>query len=440
MRVTRGGIGQAALGTRRLLGRKFFYGWVIVALAFLANLLSSGTGGYSLGLFFAPMHDSLGWDRTTLTLGPSIRRVVNAVTAPFVGAAVDRFGPRTVMVAGPLIVGTTLAATALVHAPWQFYLIYGFAGALGTAQLGSLVTGPALAKWFVRRRATAISIAAMGVSSGGIIFIPLTQALITHNGWRATWVITGVILIALATPPTLIWMRNRPEDLGLQPDGDPLPKQQPESGRSEADAVEEVQWTLGEAIHTPALWLLILAFSFGNMALGSLLLHQIPYMQERHFNAAAVPVASSMAFAALICKPVWGYCIDRFTLRITGIVAYLISALGLAVFILAPNIMALYAYAALYGVGIGVSTVLGPIAWANYYGRRFAGTITGFAQPFQVVTSAAAPLFAAHVDDVTGSYRPAFTVFVAAYLLGCIFLFFARPPQRAPATLVTGEG
>jgi OFA family oxalate/formate antiporter-like MFS transporter len=427
--------GQVRAGIRCLVRGEFFYGWVIVALAFLANFFSSGTGGYSLGLFFQPMHQSLGWDRTTLTLGPTLRRVINAFTAPFVGAAVDRFGPRIVMLAGPILVGATLAATGFVRTPWQFYLVYGGAGALGTAQLGSLVTGPALAKWFVRRRATAIAIAAMGVSMGGIVFIPVTQTLISHTGWRATWVITGLLLALLATPPTLIWMRNRPEEMGLLPDGEPVRSEADEAVRrsepGERDARTEEQWTLREAIRTPALWLLTLAFGFGNMALGSLLLHQIPYMQERGYAAAAVPVSSFMAVAALVCKPGWGYVIDRFSVRTAGIVAYLLAAVGLLVLIAAPNVPALYLYSVLFGFGIGVSTMLGPIAWANYYGRRSAGTITGFAQPFQVVANAAAPLFAAYIDDATGSYRPAFLVFVATYFLGCLFLFLATPPRRS---------
>ena len=415
---------------RLVLAGRFFYGWVIVALAFLANFFSSGSGGYSLGLYFQPMHASLGWSRTTLTLGPTLRRVVNAAIAPFVGAAVDRFGARAVMLVGPLLMGAGLAATGLVRTPLQYYVIYGVAGALGTAQLGSLATGPALAKWFVRRRATAIAIAAMGVSFGGIVFIPVTQFLLSRIGWRATWAVTGAAIAVLATVPTFLWMRSQPEDLGLHPDGDVPPEQTADGAPAPLVVVEET-WTLREALHTRALWLLVLAFSFGNMPLGSLLLHQVPYMQERHFTAVAAPVASLTAVAALVCKPVWGYCLDRFSLRATGIASYGLSAAGLLLLIGAPNAATLYGYAIVFGFGIGITTIIAPIAWADYFGRRFVGTITGTVQPLQVATNAAAPLFAALVDDRTGSYRPAFLVFVGAYVLAAVFLFFARRPRRA---------
>src|SRR5436305_1077485 len=129
---------------------RFYYGWVIVAVSFVAEMTAFGAGSASLAVFLRPMSTDLGWSRTTLTFALTVQSLGNIVVSPIAGRLIDRRGARLVMVAGAITAGIGFVLISQVHAPWQFYLCYGMAGALGLQQLGSLVTGTVVSKWFVR--------------------------------------------------------------------------------------------------------------------------------------------------------------------------------------------------------------------------------------------------------------------------------------------------
>ena len=423
-----------------LLHGKFFYGWVIVAISFLADLLSAGTGGYTLGLYFATMGREFGWTRTQFTFSRTVSSLVNGVSAPAVGYLVDRLGARPVMVVGALIGAAGLALTSVVQEPWQFYLVYGGIGALGVAEFGNLSNTVALSKWFIRKRGRAIAIATMGVSSGGVFLIPLTGFFIESFGWRASWVLIGGMVLLLVFVPTLLFMRSTPEEMGLRPDGGLLTDASVAvTGGALAlaqarTASTEVSWTLREAVRTRAFWLLIPAFNLGSMGLGSLLLHQIPLIQDKGFTEEATTVASVMALWALISKPFWGFLLERFHVRYCTMLSFIIAAAGIMVLMVADNIPLLYLYAILFGVGIGAQPITNPVAWANYFGRGFIGTIRGIVAPFQVLSGAFAPLFAAWIYDTYGSYQIALLTFMGTYTLAFFFMFLAKQPRRPEHT------
>lgn len=422
---------------RNILRGKFFYGWVIVAISFLADLLSAGTGGYTLGLYFATMGREFGWTRSQLTLSRTVSSLVHGISGPGIGYLVDRFGARPVMVVGSLIGATGLALTAVVQDPWHFYLIYGGIGALGIAEFGNLSNTVALSKWFIRKRGRAIAIATMGVSAGGVVLIPVTSFFIASFGWRASWVLIGGLVFLLVFIPTLLFMRSTPEEMGLRPDGDPsvgapvaTTPGAPASSRART-ASTEVSWTLREAVRTPAFWLLIPAFNLSSMGLGSLMLHQIPLIEDKGFPEVAATVASVMAFWALVSKPFWGFLLERVHVRYCTMLSFIMAAGGIIVLMFPGSMPMFFFYALLFGVGIGAQPITNPVAWANYFGRGFIGTIRGIVTPFQVLSGAFAPLFAAWIYDTYGSYQIALFTFVGTYALACVFMFLAKQPRRA---------
>lgn len=422
---------------REVLRGNFFYGWVIVAVSFVCDMMSSGTGGYTLGLFFRSMRQDLGWSITQLTLSQSIRSVVNAVTGPVIGTLVDRIGGRPIMVVGGVVGGAGLIGMHWVHEPWQYYVLYSVFGAIGIAEFGGLVNGTVLAKWFVRKRGRAIAIATMGVSTGGWVLIPVTAVMIAHFGWRGAWVASGILILFLVTIPSALFIRNTPEEMGLRPDGEPeeppgagLSSQPSTPAAQRPRAMEEISWTLKEAIKTPAFWLLIPAFNLGGMGLGATLTHQIPYMElGKGFSpGTAAAIGSLMAFCAFICKPFWGFMVERIPVRWVVMWVYAGSSLGLVILINAHNVLMLVLYALVFGLHIGATPITGTVAWADYFGRASIGTIRGVAQPFMLITGIFAPLFTAWVFDTFGTYDLAFTVFIGTYGIAAVFMFFAKQP------------
>ncbi|MCX6023121.1 MAG: MFS transporter [Chloroflexi bacterium] len=406
---------------------KYFYGWVIVGIAFIANMLSSGTGGYGLGLYIGPMNAELGWSNTSITFGQTLKTWVNGLAGPFLGPRVDKLGARSIMLAGGLLGGASLIMLGFVTETWQYYVLYSGFGALGVAEFGGVVTNAVIAKWFVRRRGTAMAYATMGVSMGGTLLVPLTQLFITLWGWRMAWILTGILIWILLVPTAYFFMKNKPEDLGLHPDGDAGAPGTP-GGRA---ASQEISWTFREAVRTRSMWLAVIAFNLGGMGLSAMLLHNPRIIASKGFSPeVAAGYASFFAFMALVSKPAWGYLMDRYPMRYVNMGVYLGSFLGLAfMFVAEQSPVMMIGYAVVFGFFIGATPMIAPMTWSNYYGRAFAGTIQGSLTPIQMVSSSLAPLWAAFIVDRTNSYDIAIWTYMGAYLIAATFMFFASKPQ-----------
>ena len=196
----------------------FYYGYKLVAAAFLAQFIAIGIYSYVLGPFMQPMIDDLGWTRAEFTLTRSISQIVMAVTGVFVGVQVDRFGGRSIMLIGATILTAVLIAHSQINSLFSWWLLNGVLLTVGTAMVGSLVVNVTLSKWFIVNRGKAIAYAAMGVSFGGIVLTPLATFLIDNIGWRTAWICLGLFSAAILYPVALM-MRRAPEDEGLNPDG-----------------------------------------------------------------------------------------------------------------------------------------------------------------------------------------------------------------------------
>ena len=197
---------------------RLYFGWYIVAGAFLAQMLQAGLSVYAGGVFLVPMTEDLGWSRTEFTLAQTVGQVVTGAIGFFIGAHVDRRGGRGVMIAGGVLVVSTLFAIAYIEEWWQWLVLRGLLFMAGSAMIGSLVVNVTLSKWFVDLRGRAIGAAAVGFSIGGIVIAPPLTAIVDEFGWRAGWQVLGVLVVIIIFPVALLF-RRQPEDHGLNPDG-----------------------------------------------------------------------------------------------------------------------------------------------------------------------------------------------------------------------------
>jgi sugar phosphate permease len=260
----------------------------------LINFATMATGNLNFGLFVLPMGQALGMSRSQFGWMQTTRRVSASFSSFLVGRLIDRYGPRFFIVAAAPLIGICLLLVSQTTAPWQVILLFGVIGVSGLAAPNGIVTTVPVAKWFRRNRGKALAVAATGLGIGGVIFLPVTQWLIDWLGWRGAWVVLAIVFMSLSVPLAALFLRRQPEDMGLTVDGDPPRRAGAASASHPGSDAPEVQWTVREALHTGALWQLMVVFAIAGLAQGGASVHRIPYWIERGFD----PQVVSFAFAS----------------------------------------------------------------------------------------------------------------------------------------------
>ena len=426
----------------------FFYGWVIVAVAFVGSGIGSGISIWGTSVFVLPMTEELGWSRTEFFSAFAVRAVVVGLTAPVVGPWLDtRHGPRLMAIGSAFVLAGSMALLSYVEHLWQFLLLYGLFGGLAELGGGFVVLITVLPKWFVAKRGRALGIATMGVGLGALIFPASVSALVDAEGWRTAWVwfgaVTGTIWLLLA-----LLVRTRPEDVGLQPDGARSAPEAPSPGAPIApasgaigDGAGERSLTRGEALRTPAFWLLLAASSLISMGIMGFQTNWLPFLLEGGFSVSQA--AAGIAVYGLVSglsRPVWGLVAERVPPR------YLLAASAAAtsaVIVLFLNVgsgSVLAASMAAAGVSMGGYLILHTLLVANYFGRAHLGGVESVFRPFMLGAGALSPLLFGVLYDLRGDYVAAFLVAAAAWLAAGVIVLAARPPgQRASRGRKGGE-
>ena len=200
-------------------GSKFFYGWMIVAVGFLAHIASAFSISSTLSVFLKPLSQDLGISRGVFSLIRTGEILVGAVAAPLVGSLLDRHGARWLMAAGGLVSGVGLFTARSGAGFLAVLLVRWLLISPGDMLMGSMVVNVSISQWFVRMRGRALALAGMGHGLAKVCMPLLAASLILYAGWRGIWVVFGLLTLALVVGPSLLFMRRRPEDMGLLPDG-----------------------------------------------------------------------------------------------------------------------------------------------------------------------------------------------------------------------------
>ena len=403
-----------------------YYGWRIVAVAFLTHCLTVGCVFYSFGVFFTPLIREFGWTRAELSWGFSSVSIFGALYAPFVGRVVDRYGPLPSQLFGATVLGLTLMALSTVHSLLQYYLLMALCLSLGSTSLGPIASNTAVAGWFLRRRGQALGLATAGISMGGVVFVPLSQTLIAHLGWRRAIATLGAIVLVVGLPAIALFMRKPPRHV---PD-----VERPEHGGDPSLAAElERSVTPREAIGDPNFWLIAGAFALTVMGLSAILLHQIPLLidlgvSDRHAAfalgaTAGVGVVGKLGFGALL---------DRFEQRKVLVACFLLQAVGLLLLPFARIPALLVLYVLIYGYAMGGNATLQATIIGECFGRLHYGSIAGRMSPFIVLSQAGAVPIVGWMRDRTGTYLPAIAMIFVMTLGAALCISRLRVPARRP--------
>ena len=393
-----------------------FYGWRIVAAAFLVLFTAYGAQ-YSFGVFFAALLDEFHWSRAGLAGVFSVYAFAYCVFGFPAGRLTDRWGPRAVVTTGGVFLGAALAGMAWVTQLWQPYVLYGVVAALGMGT-AYVPCNSTVVKWFARRRGLAVAIASSGGSAGTFALPPLAQWLVGAVGWRAAYVVFAVaVLVTLASVARV--MHRDPESVGLHPDGEPLPA----GGRPGI--------RLGVAVRTPAFWLLVASFTATWLPVFIPLVHLVSLARDLgHGPATGAWLVSALGAGAVAGRMVMGPVSDHIGRKPTLIVTMAMQAVAFGGFATVESVGALVLTTLVFGYSYGATSTLFPAIVGDFFGRAAAGSIVGFVFMLAGSMGAWGPLVAGAVYDATGSYGLAFRLAVGANVVGAAVLAAARPPDR----------
>jgi MFS family permease len=412
----------------------FFYGWVIVAVSMVGAFIGSGLNNVNMGVIFKPMSDDLGWSRSLMAGAVAGGTIIGGIVTPLAGRFADRFGPRVMMPLGAVLMALLAISLAHVSEPWQFYLGYIPARAISHGMLIGVVPVTAVANWFYQQRPRAIGLVTMAVPLGASAMALIYQLLINEYGWRSTFVVLAILLLALVVLPTALFLRRQPEDFGLLPDGAVAPDTAATDGRSRTtgDPTGEVSWTLQEAIKTSSLWLIAFCLGLGTLASGGIAFNMAAYFQDAAFDpTVAAGTLSVFALAGAVGSGIWGFLAERFSIRAISVGTFGLSAISLTLLLIATNPVTAYVFAALFGLTARGEAAMGPILVAHYFGRRSFGSISGVITPINMLGLGLGPVAAAAAFDTTGSYQGIIIVFIAAFVVASLLMVLARKPAKA---------
>jgi MFS family permease len=408
----------------------FFYGWVVVGVAF-ATMALAVNARTAFSLVYPAIVDEFGWNHSVTAGAFSFGFLVAALMGPAIGRLMDRHGPVWVMELGLVAIAAGLALSTLATAPWQIYATLGVLVGGGTVATGYTGQALYLPYWFARRRGLAISIAYAGVGIGAIVLLPLIQALIVTTGWRSALLALAGLLLVLLVPLNLL-LRRTPQEIGLMPDGDTRAQALARRSLRVVDpAWAAIDWTLARAVRTARFWWLALGYLAQMFAWYAVQVHQAKYLAGIGFSPATA--AWSMGFVSLAGIP-GGIALGALADRIgrepvwaLGCAGFLLTYLLLVALAFRPDPILLWAMVLAQGLlGYGVTSVFSPVAAEIFEGRHF-GAIFGTLMVAAMSGAAAGPFVLGLLYDHTGTDTPGFLLGAAMSVISMAAIWRAAP-------------
>ena len=428
----------------RAAGRpRLFYGWYIVGAAFLANISCAFFLSSTLSVFLKPVTADLGVSRGIFSLLRSGEHLLYALMAPWVGAKLDRYGPRGMMVTGAALSAVGFLLLGQVHSFLQFASVRMTLMAVGHALVCYFVVNVTVARWFVRMRGRAVAISHMGHGVAKVIISLVVAWLLAFIDWRQVWTLFGGLVVVIAVVPVAIFMRRSPEDMGLHPDGDAAPESRNATVGGQGPAVRtgeepepDIRWTRRDVRRTSTFWLIILVFGMVDMGITGVNLHVVAYVSDLGYTTYQAALAMTViAGTQLASGLLSGFAGERISVRKLISFLFLVEAIGLAVAVTAQDLWTIYLGFLLYGLGLGGVQVLEEVMWADYFGRLSLGTVRGAALQIVLLFGVCGPPFFGFLNDYTGTYRISFFLFITVLLVSSMLTLTIRRPRRPESSV-----
>ena len=392
--------------------------------------ITAGINFHGFGNFIIPLSREFGWSRTTISAIFSVARLESGLLGPLEGWAVDRVGPRRLMVVGIPLMGIGYIAMSRIDGLLAFFLVYVFMISLGSSLGVSTPITAAVANWFNKRRGLAFGIMWSGVGIGGL-FVPAIGWLIESYDWRNASMIVGLFIAVIGLPIAVV-MRHRPEQYGYYPDGR-VPEEVRNSKQAQRPVLPDLtgDFTAGEALRTSSFWFLSLSIMSRSVVSGGIGLHFVPFFVDLGAsNVTAAALAGSVGLMSIPGRFGLSALGDYVNKRYVMCVSLALMSVSIIFMARAQSVSAVIPVLVAYAAAQGGISVIPQSLIADYFGRRSYATIQGFRSTIQMLGIIAGPIISGYVFDTTGSYEYAFLGFSAAAIVSMVLVFMAKPPVK----------
>jgi MFS family permease len=427
--------------TFTVLGKGRFHGWFILGLTAVLYFLMCGIFMYSFGLFLPFLCKEFAWSRGAVSGANAAFMALGGLCGPLVGIFIAKYGARRAWVMGNALGAAGLVLLAFHSRLWQLYCAYGVLIGLGMG-FGGILTATAIANnWFERKRSLAFAIILASGGIGGLVLVPVLMRLIEHVGWRMTYGIMAAIILVFSVMVPSLFLINKPEDLGQVPDGDGPSK--PAQGHAAAPLREvyraPVDFTAGEALRTPAFWIVNVVGVLQVFVMTGLLAHQVSFLVDVGLATSVAATAMGvLAGVSTVGRLGIGFLGLRYNMRPLVMGAFTVYAIGIALALVTRSQFMAFVYSALVGMGFGAAVVSIMNLFPVYFGKTHYPKIVGFGSPLAIIGgSTGAPIFG-YLRDITGSYALPFQIAFFALIAGVVLLILAPPPVHP--SLKAGSG
>ena len=408
--------------------RGLFYGWVIVGVATLGVFLSGPGQTYSVSMFIDPLIETFGWSRSLVSGMYSAGTLTAGLFMTVIGRTVDRKGYRPTLTVIALCFAAALFFMSRVSTPAALFVGFMMIRTFGQGSL-TLIPNSMVPQWFIRRRGRALSFLAIGGALSAACLPYVNLIFIENFGWRFTWMFWAVVLAAVMAPVAWFLTRERPEAMGLVPDGSPA--HPPRSGARVTPLEPEEAWDVPEAIRTKAFWIILFTVSIPSMVSTGAQFHHMSILAENGVTAQAAAVVFTVAAATrMVLTPLAGYMCDRYPIHFVLSGAMLMQALNLVFLLFTTSFSLAVALGIIQGLRMAFLVLVGGVIWPHFFGRRYLASIRGVTTAGMVISSALGPLPFGLGYDLFGGYTEVLLLMTLLPLVGAIAVLFVRRPQK----------
>jgi MFS family permease len=396
-----------------------FYGWWIVVVVGIGLYLGYvPIIGFTFSVFFDPIRKAFNWSRADISLAFSVSLLSLSVMLPLVGRLVDRIGARRVILPSIVLFGLSLMSFYFLTAHLaHYYAIYFIAGIVG-AGVGPVAYLEVLSHWFDKRRGLAIGLAMIGTGLSQFLLPTLGSWLIRSQGWRLAYVIIGLFVIVVAFPVIALFLKEKPQEIGLLPDG-----AEEVSVPGDRSAFVKAGLSHREAFRTTEFWVLSIGMFLVSVSLTGCLVHLVPMFIDRGLEPRAAAFAASvMGGANLLGRVVCGYLLDRMLVGRVATILFGASTIGILLLWVGGAGANVYLSALLIGLGMGAEGQVMAFAVSRYFGLKAFGEIYGYVLGIFTVGAMIGPVLMGLEYDHRGSYNLALAAFVAVTAAGTLLM------------------